>query len=614
MRRENIESKRNMGPEDIVVRAVVNYFDTPRFKRFSIEKEYPIQIGSYRMRADVALIDKAKPPAAIVECKRSGYEGDGQDQLESYLNVTGTQLGVFANGTDPDAWRFYKNRGKGHFDEIDRSRFESQLNGNVIKRLGRFLQSLLPNPPEPDEPPRVPSDLPPVDPNPSHIIHIPGDPSVQNDNNTDLDPSLNSEPYYSEQNGFFWARAHRGLVSLLPQHIERIIYDMVQNNSYTNSYDAEKQSLEMEKEQLDTEQKTCQGKLYQKKQELGQVDREQARLDIEIGALPDKDAKTEPEVHRKGWSRFQWTPVVMMTLTLFFLIWYLFIFYASACDKAFFFDPIKQNNVGVSDLVNPFAIIEALTSDWVDYFVFLCPIIFLALALTLHYVWESSHWKAVGLGIAIFVLDLLLAIQISRNIYKGEGKIRDVPEETSQVETIPWLNLDTLLLIALVIFFGFGVALLTSVVYHYFLKLWKVKLNPTEEEMRQKMRQWEEGRVLRVEKESQRAVNAISQREMQADLHGLTEELSAITERSNQIQEMIEALLQRRNGRVIDRSQLRSQVNEFLVGWCHYVAHQGADDEMVAEINKAVETTIDRFYKTDRDACYLRAHQVQEAT
>ena len=112
MRRENIESKRNMGPEDIVVRAVVNYFDTPRFKRFSIEKEYPIQIGSYRMRADVALIDKAKPPAAIVECKRSSYEGDGQDQLESYLNVTGTQLGVFANETDPTLGDFIKIGGK----------------------------------------------------------------------------------------------------------------------------------------------------------------------------------------------------------------------------------------------------------------------------------------------------------------------------------------------------------------------------------------------------------------------------------------------------------------------------------------------------------------------
>ena len=232
----------------------------------------------------------------------------------------------------------------------------------------------------------------------------------------------------------------------------------------------------------------------------------------------------------------------------------------------------------------------------------------------LHYVWVSRPKRAIGLAVVIFVLDVLLAIQISRNIYKGEGKISPVPGEDSQVETVPWFSLDTLLLISLVIFFGFGVALLTSIVYHYFLKQWKAKLNPTEDEMRQKMRQWEEKRVIRVEKESQRAVNAISQREMQADLHRFTEELSAITGRSNQIQEMIEALLQRRNGRVIDCSQLRSQVNEFLVGWCHYVAHQGADDEMVAEINKAVETTIDRFYKTDRDAYYLRAHQVQEAT
>ena len=88
-----------MGPENIVVQEVGRYFSTPRFKRFSIKEEYPIQIGSYRKRADVALIDTDKRLAAIVECKKSGYEGSGLAQLESYLSATNTPLGVLANET-----------------------------------------------------------------------------------------------------------------------------------------------------------------------------------------------------------------------------------------------------------------------------------------------------------------------------------------------------------------------------------------------------------------------------------------------------------------------------------------------------------------------------------
>ena len=68
-----------MGPEDVVVQEVVRYFSTPRFKRFSTEKEYSIQMGSDSRRVDVVLIDKDGTLAAIIECKRSGYEGSGPD-------------------------------------------------------------------------------------------------------------------------------------------------------------------------------------------------------------------------------------------------------------------------------------------------------------------------------------------------------------------------------------------------------------------------------------------------------------------------------------------------------------------------------------------------------
>ena len=217
-----------MGPEDVVVQEVVRYFSAPRFGRFSIKKEYPIQIGSYRGRGDVALIDTDGTLAAIVECKRSGYEGTGPDQLKSYLSATDTPLGVFANETDPAAWQFYENRGRNEFRQVNRSRFEARiLKRGIIKKLGNFAMSLfrrrrdpppLATPPSPE-----PFDPPTVTPDNSRIIHIRGDQPVQNSNNTDLDPSLNGNPYYSEASGFYWAANHHGIPECVPQHVKRII-------------------------------------------------------------------------------------------------------------------------------------------------------------------------------------------------------------------------------------------------------------------------------------------------------------------------------------------------------------------------------------------------------
>ena len=294
------------------------------------------------MRADVALIDKAKPPAAIVECKRSSYEGDGQDQLESYLNVTGTQLGVFANETDPDAWRFYKNRGKGHFDEIDRSRFESQLNGNVIKRLGRFLQSLLPNPPEPDEPPRVPPDPPPVDPNPSHILHIPGAPSVQNDNNTDFDPSLNGNPYYSEDSGFHWAANHHGMSECIPQHVKQIISNEELEIKTTHErLQAKMERLVGEQDGLKAQKRESEQEVEQRSKGLSQKKEELAGLEVQSQAPTETELSPpsgdDPKTGKQSRVSFIFESIfpVFATFALIGLLCFLFIFYSSAGDKAF---------------------------------------------------------------------------------------------------------------------------------------------------------------------------------------------------------------------------------------------------------------------------------------
>ena len=114
--------------EGIVVGAVERYFK--QFKNLSTQREYPIQFGSKQGRSDVVLKDSKNRLSAIAECKHIEYDGtSGIEQLESYLNASGTTLGLFADDTDPNGWTFLKNLGKGKFAAITRSDFETMVRG-----------------------------------------------------------------------------------------------------------------------------------------------------------------------------------------------------------------------------------------------------------------------------------------------------------------------------------------------------------------------------------------------------------------------------------------------------------------------------------------------------
>ena len=67
---------------------------------------------------------------------------------------------------------------------------------------------------------------PPASPPKPNLNYIIKDRPLQNEykGNT-VEPSLNGKPYYSEENGFYWAANHQGIVECLPQHIKRIIHN-----------------------------------------------------------------------------------------------------------------------------------------------------------------------------------------------------------------------------------------------------------------------------------------------------------------------------------------------------------------------------------------------------
>ena len=103
----------------------LNIFKAPKFgQSWSFKKEYTIQFGSNSGRADLVLVLNNKP-FVIVECKRPGVINHGKEQLESYLNASRANLGIFANNPDPQKWSYHDN--SIGFNEISLSTFWKKI-------------------------------------------------------------------------------------------------------------------------------------------------------------------------------------------------------------------------------------------------------------------------------------------------------------------------------------------------------------------------------------------------------------------------------------------------------------------------------------------------------
>ena len=105
-------------------------FKKPSFGRnWYFVEQHLIRFGRDRIgRADITLLINGKP-FMIVECKRPGVSpteiSEGKEQLESYLNASRANLGIFANSDDPQKWTYYDN--SSGFDKIDHSTFWKKI-------------------------------------------------------------------------------------------------------------------------------------------------------------------------------------------------------------------------------------------------------------------------------------------------------------------------------------------------------------------------------------------------------------------------------------------------------------------------------------------------------
>ena len=296
-----------MTPEGRVVAAVEQYFSQPKFQKFSTKKEDRIRFGSRLGFADVVLVGSKGNRSAIVECKRPGVEGGGPDQLKSYLCATDTPFGLFANSTEPNNWKFYENLGQNQFGYLTRSEFEKRVVkgekefinrvSNFFRRFPQFKSSESNKIETYQEPVEIEMDREPDTSNPAGTLRKPRiiikDRPLQNEyREKTIEPSLNGNPYYSEQNGFYWAANHQGIAECLPQHIKRIIHnEEVEIVATREELDEEANLLRQDIAELNEQKNKCKGEIVQRTQEIAQKKEELAKLEVQLQAF----AETEPD-------------------------------------------------------------------------------------------------------------------------------------------------------------------------------------------------------------------------------------------------------------------------------------------------------------------------------
>ena len=214
----------------------------------------------------------------------------------------------------------------------------------------------------------------------------------------------------------------------------------------------------------------------------------------------------------------------------------------------------------------------------------------------------------------VLFLDFKIAEKISRDIY--DFRVQTKGSEAAGDWEL-W-NSDLILILLL----GFVVALLLSFVFYYVQELWK-RVRPHQNEAEQLSKQIVseknpgkvqlvtltseiqqlENRISELKQEKENYKKKIEQtfkhpiklkiarlntekEGVQSKIDELNEQIESLQTEINQCETEIEALLKRKRVRIIDLKKLEAQTNQFISGWCRYVAQTKTElsDSVSAQI------------------------------
>lgn len=338
-------------------------------------------------------------------------------------------------------------------------------------------------------------------------------------NNENMGNSNGFEPYYCEDNGFYWATHHGGIAAFLPLHVRRILDNAALEITSTHEQltkeiesSRDRQAALAAQEITDKEEigrknqvlaekrevlasweakHALENQFKQKTQELATKETELVGLEAELGNLPPdqaRDSHSKPKHRALPLYLIAGALCCIVALSLYF-------FYVSALDKAFFQtlgsyseDMETDSYTGLNEIFNPTAVFKAFQGA--NFWLVLFSVFPIALAFVIHPIWISAQkcwesenkWGTIGLALgafavlaATFVFDSILALQISKKIHESKVLMGLAQGEWSISPTDPFTwNLD----IVLVLFCGFFASFLLSLLFHFTMEMWKEARTP----------------------------------------------------------------------------------------------------------------------------------------
>lgn len=235
-----------------------------------------------------------------------------------------------------------------------------------------------------------------------------------------------SDKIYSRENGFQQAGCAWGNPDILQTCLNLILRDYRgEEDSRRNSYKALVEALKRESISLESQKKDFEKQLVDldANSEIVAKKSRISELKEEIRELQANPKKILPDEDVSNKATFFVSLILISALTL-----YLFVFYSSAGDSAFFKNlatdlQIAQSSGNLSRVFNsifdPNALPEAMKKG--NLFVLAFPVIFLSLGFLIHKIFEQKNWILLGIILSVtFFFDSLIAYQIGSKLYYAQ--------------------------------------------------------------------------------------------------------------------------------------------------------------------------------------------------
>ncbi len=376
---------------------------------------------------------------------------------------------------------------------------------------------------------------------------------------------------------------------------------------------------------LKKEIETYGSELAEKKVNQTKIETElEAPTEVELNA----DSGLSQGISKKPLSISERILAGVLTLVILGLAFYLIIFYASVGDRTF------TEGIGTTAEKRHIIIHRAFFEAWKspkNWFVIMFPSIFLTLAVLVHLCYDHRKWWIFGflLG-ATLAIDAIIAVKISKQMHeftKGEDVIFKFAEN--------WIEILSVLLL------GFGVSLLLGFGLFWVIKLWRgekpqqdesnqleqqkryeqndslvelnvltteieqldIKMNDLKDELKNYTNQLED--TAKQELQVKIARLNTQKENQQSQINELNEQIDAFQMEINQCESEFEIIRKRHHKKGVDLKKLEANTNEFVSGWCKYVAQSQTQlptdvANQISDIQTLASETLEAYKATLR--------------